>query len=70
MLELGCPILDFFQLILGVPPKLTPNAVNESLRAFEVLLKKSLELWPRDQSGALVAALVLNLSKADRVPKE
>ena len=62
---MGCPILDFFQLILGVPPKLTPDAVNESLRASEVFLEESLELWPRDRSGAFVVTLVLSPSEAD-----
>ena len=67
---MGCPISDFFQLILGVPPELTPDAVNEGLRASEVLLEEGLELWPRDWSGALVAALVLSLFEADGATEE
>ena len=67
---MGCPILDFFQLILGVPPKLTPDAINKGLSAFEVLLEEGFELWPHDRSGALVATLVLSLSEADRATKE
>ena len=65
-----CPISDFFQLILGVLPKLTPDAVNEGLRASEVLMEEDLELWPRNWSGALVAALVLGPSEADGATEE
>ena len=67
---MGCLIADFFQLILGVPPKLTPDAVNKGLRAPEVLSEEGLELWPRDRSGALVAALVLGPSEADGATEE
>ena len=67
---MGCPISDFFQLILKVPPKLTPDAVNESLRASEVLSEEGLELWLRDRSGALVASLVLSESEADGATEE
>ena len=70
MLKVGCPISDFFQLILGVPPKLTPEAVNEGLGASEVFFKEGLELWPRDWSSALVAALVLSPSEADGATEE
>ena len=65
-----CPVSDFFQLILGVSPKLTPDGVNEGLRASEVLSEEGLELWPCDRSGALVAALVLSPSKADGATEE
>ena len=67
---MGCPISDFFQLILGVLPKLTPDAVNEGLKASEVLSEEGLELWPRDRSGALVATLVLGPSEADGTTEE
>ena len=67
---MGCPISDFFQLRLGVPPKLTPDAVNKGLRASKVLSKEGFELKPRDRSGALVAVLVLSLSKADGATEE
>ena len=67
---MGCPVSGFFQLVLGVPPKLTPDAVNEGLRASEVLLEKDFELCPRNRSGALVAALVLSPSEADGTTEE
>ena len=67
---MGCPVSNFFQLILGVSPKLTPDAVNEGLGTAEVFTEESLELWPRDQSGALVAALVLCPSEADGAKEE
>ena len=67
---MGCPISDFFQLILEVPPKLTPDAVNEGLRASKVLFEEGLELWLRDWSGAFVAALVLSSSEANGATEE
>ena len=70
MLKVGCLISDFFQLILGVPPKLTPDAVNEGLRASEIFSKEGLELWPRDQSDALVVTLMLSPSEADRTTEK
>ena len=44
--------------------------VNEGLRILEVLLEEGFELWPRDRSGALVAALVLSPSEADGATEE
>ena len=65
MLKVGCPVSGFFQLVLGVLPKLTSDAVNKGLRASEVFSEEGLELGPRDRSDALVAALVLSISEAD-----
>ena len=70
MLKVRCPVPGFFQLVFGVPPKLTPDTINESLGAPEILPKESLELWPRDGSGAFVASLVLSPSEADETTKE
>ena len=70
MLKVGCPISGFFQLVLEVLPKLTPNTINEGLGTPEILLEESLELWPRDKSGAFVAAFVLSPSKADGTTEE
>ena len=67
---MGCPVLGFFQLVLGVYLKLTPDTVNKSLRASEVFLEESLELWPCDRSGAFVAVLVLSSSEADGITEE
>ena len=41
---MGYPVSDFFQLVLGVPPKLTPDAVNKGLRTSEVLSEEGFEL--------------------------
>ena len=62
---MGCTVSGFFQLVLGVSPKLTPNAVNKGLGTSEVLSKESLEFLPRDRSGAFVAVLVLSPSEAN-----
>ena len=67
---MGCPVSGFFQLVLGVPPKLTPDAVNKGLRASKVFLEEGLELWPRDGSGAFVASLVFGPSEADGTTEE
>ena len=65
-----CLVSGLFQLVLGVPSKLTPNVVDEGLRIPEVLSEEGFELWPRDRSGALVAALVLSPSEADGATEE
>ena len=70
MLKVGGVVLTFFQLILGVPSKLTPDTINKRLGVCKVLLEESLELWPRDWSGALIRALVLGSSKADGAAEE
>ena len=65
MLKVECPVSGFFQLVLEVPPKLTPDTVKEGLRAPEILPEKRLELWAYDESDAFVALLVLSPSEAD-----
>ena len=63
-------VSGFFQLVLGVPPKLTLDAVNKSLGASKVLLKEGFELWLRDGSSAFVAAFVLSSSEADGITEK
>ena len=58
-----------FQLVLGVPSKLTLDAINKDLRVFEVFLEESLKVKPRDRSGAFVAALMLGLFEANSATK-
>ena len=41
---MGCLVSSFFQLVLGVPLKLTPDVVNKGLGTSEVLLEEGLEL--------------------------
>ena len=65
-----CLVLDFFQLVLGILPKLTPDAINKSLGASKIFSEEGLEIWLCDESGAFVAALVLNLSEADGTTEE
>ena len=60
-----CPILGFFQLILGIFSKLTLDIVNKSLGISEVFSKKDFEFRSCDQSGTLMTILILSLSKAD-----
>ena len=70
VLKVGCPVLGFFQLVFGIPPKLTPDTVNKGLEAPEILPEEGLELWPRDRSSAFVTSLVLSLSEADGTTEE
>ena len=39
-----CPVSDFFQLVLGVPPKLISDTVNKSLETPEILSEEDFEL--------------------------
>ena len=63
VLKVKYPIPGFFQLILEVPFKLTPDIVNEDPGNPEVLSKEVFEDEPCDGSGALMATLVLSLSE-------
>ena len=70
MLKVGGVVSSFFQLVLGVPSKLAPDAINKGLGVPEIFLEEVLELRPHDRSGALIAALVLGPSEADGATKE
>ena len=70
VLEVWCPVLGFFQLIWGVSSKLTLNVVNKSPRIPKNFLEEGFEFWLCDQSGTLVTALMLSLSKADSAIEE
>ena len=70
MLNVGYPVSGFFQLVLGIPPKLTLDTVNGGLGAPQILSEEGFKLWPRDGSEAFVALLVLGLSEADGNTKE
>ena len=39
-----CPISGFFQLVLGIPPKLTRDTVNEGLETSKILPEEDFEL--------------------------
>ena len=70
VLEVWCPISGLFQLVLGVPSKLTPDVVNENLRISEIFPEEGFEFWLRDWNGALVTAVVLSLFEADGATEE
>ena len=63
-------VSSLFQLILGVPFKLAPDAINKSLRVSKVFLKESFKLRLRDWSDALMAMLVLGSSEANSATKK
>ena len=70
VLKVGGIISSFFQLVLGIPSKLTLDAIDKSLEVFKVFLEESLEVRLRSQSNFLVAALMLGLSEADNAVKK
>lgn len=65
MMKVRCPILGFFQLVIRVFSKLTPNIVKKSLGIPKIFSKESFELKPYDQSNAFVAAVMLSPFEAD-----
>ena len=62
---MGGVISSLFQLVLGVFSKLASDAIDKSLRVSKYFLEEVFKLTPYDQSGAFVAALVLDPSKAN-----
>ena len=56
-------VSSLFYLVLRVLFKLVPNTIDKGLEVPKILLEKSFELWPCDQSGVLMMALVLSPSK-------
>ena len=52
-------------MVLAVSSKLTPDIINKGLKVSKIYLEKSLELWPSNQSDALIAVLVLGSFEAD-----
>ena len=69
MLKVGDIVSSFFQLVLRILFKLTPDIVDKSLRISEDFLKEDFKIKLYDQSGALMMALVLSPSETDRVQK-
>ena len=67
---MGGVVSSFFQLVLGVSSKFTPDTIDKGLGVSKILLEKGLEPCPRDHSGAFVAMLVLNPLEADGVAKK
>ena len=65
MLKMRCLVLGFFQLILGVLPKLILEVVNEGLKTSKIFLKESFKLKLYDKSGAFMVALMLSSSEID-----
>ena len=60
---MGNVVLSFLLLVLEVSSKLASNTINKGLGVPKIFLKKFFKLWPRNQSGTFVAALVLGSSE-------
>lgn len=65
VLKMECPILHFFQLVLGVFLKLIFDIVNKGFKIPKVFSKKSFKIRLYNKSGTLMTALMLNLFEAD-----
>ena len=65
ILKMRGVIASSFQLVLGIPSKLTPDAINKSLEVLKVFSEEIFEVGLHDQSDVLVAALLLSLCEAD-----
>ena len=57
-------------MVFRVSLKLTPSAVNKFLKASEVFSDKSFKIRPCDENSALVAALMLSPTNANRATEE
>lgn len=63
LLEVQCPVLGVFQLILEVPFKFTLDIVDKSLGVPMVLSKEGFEVKPHNRNRALITAFMLGLSE-------
>lgn len=55
---------------MGVSSKLTPNSINEDLRVIKIFLEKNFEFRLYNKNGALVAMLIMDLTKTNSATKE
>ena len=67
---MGGVISNIFQFVLGVPSKLTLDAINKGLGVSEVFLEESFGIRLHDWSGAVMAVLVLGPSEANNITKK
>ena len=70
MLKVGGIILSLIWLVLGVSFKLTPDAIDKSLRVAKIISEEGLKLRSYNWSSALVAAPVMGLFEADMAAEE
>lgn len=70
MLKVRYLISGFFQQVLRVLSKLPPDIINQSLKISEVFSEEDFELGSRDESGSLMAALILSKSEADKATED
>ena len=70
--QVGCPVEDFFWLVLRVPLDLPPVDIHEGLGITQAVVEEGLELVPSDRDRAVTISLPLVLlpTQADPVPEE
>ena len=66
ILQVSCPVLYRFVLVLRVAFYLLPDAINESPGVAEVLSEEFLELRPGHWHGSVATSFVLEPSLGDR----
>ena len=69
ILEVWCPVLGLFQLVLRVSFKLILNIIDKSLKIPKVFLEKGFEIRPNNRKNTFMAILVLNLSEVNNITK-
>ena len=72
MLQVGCPVEDFLQLVLEVSFDLPPVGIHKGLGVTQAPAEERLELVPgdRDSGIGVMSPLVLLSVEADPVPEE
>ena len=72
MLQVGRPVEDFLQLVLGVSLDLPPVGIHKGLGVTQAPAEEGFELVPRDRDRAVSVSLPLVLlpAKADPVSEE
>ena len=70
VLQMGCPVKDFFLLVLGVPFELSLVGIHKGLGVTQATAEDYLEFVPCDRDGSfgVMSPLVLLPAEADPVP--
>ena len=70
MLKVKCPISGFFQLVLGIFPKFTPNTIHKSLGTSKIFFQKCFKIKLYNRSDTFMMGLVLSSAEVDSVIKK
>ena len=72
VVQVGCPVEDFFLLVLGVSLKLSLINIHKGLGVTQAAVEERLELVPRYRDSVIYVSLLLILLpvETDPVPGE